>query len=98
MTVYTEVDVYAAFETEQQAENHIDNLEEKVMNFIEVNTEMDGNFSFGLDDCDLDGKVIIIKLSSSRYKNAKWQTEQVFSYLKTTNGLIEFNDVWKNTV
>tara|TARA_B100000809_G_C14652438_1_gene356455 strand:- start:48 stop:377 length:330 start_codon:yes stop_codon:yes gene_type:complete len=91
MGVYTEVDIYATFKTEQEAEKHIDNLEDNVIKFIEVNTEMDGNFSFGFNDCDLDGNVIIIKLSSGRYQHAEWQTEQLLAYLKTTDGLIEFN-------
>ena len=90
MGVYTEVDIYATWETEQQAEKHIDNLEDNVMKFIKDTTQSE-NFSFGFNDCDLDGNVIIIKLSSGRYQNAEWQTEQLLAYLKTTDGLIEFN-------
>jgi hypothetical protein len=90
MGVYTEVDIYATFKTEQQAEKHIDNLEDNVINFIKDTTQSE-NFSFGFNDCDLYGNVIIIKLSSGRYQNAEWQTEQLLAYLKTTDGLIEFN-------
>lgn len=90
MGVYTEVDIYTTFKTEQQAEKHIDNLEDNVMKFIKDTTQSE-NFSFGFNDCDLDGNVIIIKLSSSRYQHAEWQTEQLLAYLKTTDGLVEFN-------
>ena len=90
MGVYTEVDIYTTFKTEQQAEKHIDNLEDNVIKFIKDTTQSE-NFSFGFNDCDLDGNVIIIKLSSGRYQNAEWQTEQLLTYLKTTDGLIEFN-------
>ena len=90
MGVFTEVDIYTTFKTEQQAEKHIDNLEDNVMNFIKDTTQSE-NFSFGFNDCDLDGNVIIIKLSSGRYQHAQWQTEQLLAYLKTTDSLIEFN-------
>ena len=90
MGIYTEVDIYATWETEQQAEKHIDNLEDNVIKFIKDTTQSE-NFSFGFNDCDLDGNVIIIKLSSGRYQHAEWQTEQLLAYLKTTDGLIEFN-------
>ena len=89
MGVYTEVDIYATFETEEQAEKHIDNLEDNVKNYIK-DTSLIENFRFGFSDCDLDGNVIIIKLSSGRYPNAQWQTEKIFEYLKTKYGLIEF--------
>ena len=92
MGVYTEVDIYATFKTEQQAEKHIDNLEDNVKNYIKDATQiLMENFNFGFNDCDLDGNVIIIKLSSGRYQHAEWQTEQLLAYLKTTDGLIEFN-------
>tara|TARA_R110000824_G_scaffold257599_1_gene446539 strand:+ start:36 stop:362 length:327 start_codon:yes stop_codon:yes gene_type:complete len=90
MGVFTEVDIYTTFKTEQQAEKHIDNLEDNVTNFIKDTTQSE-NFSFGFNDCDLDGNVIIIKLSSGRYQHAEWQTEQLLAYFKTTDGLIEFN-------
>ena len=90
MGVYTEVDIYTTFKTEQQAEKHIDNLEDNVIKFIKDTTQSE-NFSFGLNDCDLDGNVIIIKLSSGRYQHAEWQTEQLLGYLKTTDSLINFN-------
>jgi hypothetical protein len=60
------------------------------MKFIKDTTQSE-NFSFGFNDCDLDGNVIIIKLSSNRYQHAEWQTEQLLAYLKTTDGLVEFN-------
>ena len=80
MGVYTEVDIYATFETEEQAEKNIDNLEVNVTNFIKESEK--GGFYFALDECDLDGNMIIIKLSSGRYPNAQWQSEKVFEYLK----------------
>jgi hypothetical protein len=46
MGVYTEVDIYTTFKTEQQAEKHIDNLEDNVMKFIKDTTQSE-NFSFG---------------------------------------------------
>lgn len=88
MGVYTEVDIYATFETKEQAEKNIDNLEVNVTNFIKESVK--GGFDFALDECDLDGNMIIIKLSSGRYPNAEWQSEKLFEYLKTKNGLIEF--------
>ncbi len=91
MGVYTEVDIYATFETEQQAEKHIDNLEDNVKNYIKDTTQSE-NFNFGFNDCDLDDNLIIIKLSSSRYQNAEWQTEQLLAYLKTTDGYIRVSN------
>ena len=91
MGVYTEVDIYATFETEEQAEKNIDNLEVNVTNFIKESVK--GRFDFALDECDLDGNMIIIKLSSGRYPNAEWQSEKLFEYLTTKQGLVEFKAI-----
>jgi len=91
MGVYTEVDIYATFETEEQSEKNIDNLEVNVTNFIKESVK--GGFDFALDKCDLDGNMIIIKISSGRYPNAEWQTEKLFEYLTTKYGLVEFEAI-----
>jgi len=88
MGVYTEVDIYATFETEEQAEKNIANLEDNVINFAKETEK--GEFYFSINDCDLYDSMIIIKDSSGRYPNAVWQTEKLFEYLKTKDGLIEF--------
>ena len=88
MGVYTEVDIYATFETEEQAEKNIANLEDNVINFIKETEK--GEFYFSINDCDLYDSMIIIKVSSGRYPNAVWQTEKLFEYLKTKDGLIKF--------
>ena len=86
---YGEVDIIATFETTEQADRVIDNLENNVKQFIE--NKLDGKpFHFYLNEIDLDDTFIIIKICSDRYQNAEWQGEQTFAYLKTTNGLIEF--------
>jgi len=88
MGVYTEVDIYATFETEEQAEKNIANLEDNVINFIKETEK--GEFYFSINDCDLEDNLVIVKISSGRYPNAEWQTEKIFEYLKTKDGLIEF--------
>jgi len=89
MGMYGEVEIYATFESEEQADIVIDNLEAKVIEFIEkINKEP---FSFEIAEQDLDGSVLIIKICSDRYQNAEWRTQQLFEYLKTVGGLYEFN-------
>jgi len=89
MGMYGEVEIIATYETEEQADKVIKNLNDKVEKFIEETTEYK-SFCFDLTECDLDGECIIIKIASDRVQNAEWQSEQVLNYMKTTEGLCEF--------
>ena len=88
MGVYTEVDIYATFETEEQAKQAIFLIDEKVIDFIKE-TEKD-EFDYSIDNWSLEDNVIVAKISSGRYPHADWQTKKLFEYFKTKYGLIEF--------
>ncbi len=88
MGVYTEVDIYATFETEEQAEQGIIVLEENVIAFIKESEK--GEFSFLIDDWFLEDNLVIVKISSGRYPHADWQTKKLFEYFKTKDGFIKF--------
>ncbi len=88
MGMYGEVDIYATFKTEEQAEKVVDSLEDNVKKHIE--SKIDTPYHLMFSECDLDGTCIIIKICSDRYQNAEWQGQQVLDYMKTTEGLVEF--------
>ena len=88
MGMYGEVEIYATFKTEEQADKVGDNLQEKVTEYLKE--KLDTPFHFFLSECDVDGSCIIIKIQSDRYQNAEWQGQQILDYMKTTEGLVEF--------
>ena len=89
MGMYGEVEIYATFDDEKKADVVIDNLEAKVIEFIEKRNKEP--FSFEIAEQELDDCVLIVKICSDRYQNAEWRTKQLFEYLKTVGGLYEFN-------
>jgi len=89
MGMYGEVEIIATYETEEQASKVLDNLNDKIVEFIKETTEHKV-FDFSLGDWDIDGCCIILKIYSGRVQNAEWQGEQVLNYMKTTEGLYEF--------
>lgn len=89
MGMYGEVEIIATYETTEQTEKGFDNLQENVTEFIKKQIP-DQPFYFDLTHCDLEGRQFIIKICSDRYQNAEWQSQQLFEFMKTTEGLIEF--------
>jgi len=89
MGMYGEVEIIATFENQEKAENVFDNLNDKVTEFIKEKLG-DESFSFDITFCDLEDTEIIAKICSDRYQNAEWRTNQLFEYLRTQCGLVEF--------
>ena len=90
MGMYGEVEIIATYETTEQAEKQFDDLQDNVTEFIKKQIP-DQPFHFDLTHCDLEGTDIIIKICSDRVQNAEWQSEQLFEFMKTTEGLYEFS-------
>jgi len=90
MGMYGEVEIIATYETEEQAEKQFDNFQENVTEFIKKQMP-DQPFHFDLTHCDLEGSEFIIKICSNRVQNAEWQSEQLFEFMKGTEGLYEFS-------
>ena len=90
MGMYGEVEIIATYETEEQAEKQFDNFQENVTEFIKKQMP-DKQFHFDLTHCDLEGSEFIIKICSNRVQNAEWQSEQLFEFMKGTEGLYEFS-------
>tara|TARA_B100000927_G_scaffold107064_1_gene86568 strand:+ start:22 stop:348 length:327 start_codon:yes stop_codon:yes gene_type:complete len=89
MGMYGEVEIIATYEKTEQAEKEFDNLQDNATEFIKKQMS-DQPFDFYLTNCDLEGTCIIIKICSDRVQNAEWQSEKLFEFMKTTEGLYEF--------
>ena len=103
MGVYAEVDIYATYNTEENAEAAFINLEQRVEDYIK--SKIDDVFHLSLTEVDLKDECIIVKICSPRYQNAEWQSEQLFNFMKEkTSSLEEFtaeitspkNIIWWN--
>ena len=89
MGMYGEVDIIATFETTEQADRVEENLELNVIKHIKKKLG-EKPFDLHLIEIDLDDTSFNIKICSDRHQNAEWGGEQLFEYLLTQEGLIDF--------